>query len=472
VRTPVASVDSAWLRMDEATNRMVVTGLLVLDRPVPIAEVRRVIEQRLIRFPRFTQRIIEVGGPGGVLAWEPDPAFSIDAHLFETPLPAPADQEALQALVSELLGRAFDPERPPWQFYFVPEYEGGCAIVGRIHHCIGDGLALIYVMLRLSDEALVEPGAPEAPPETEAFRASANGIGRLVAGAASAAVRVPGLVLSTLLNPSRAIEAGAQLSSGLASLGRLVTMSGDPATPLRGPLGHQKRAVWSRAIPVEAFKAIGRATGCTINDVLMSSAAGALRRYLLGSPALSEELAVRGVVPVNLRPLEDAHKLGNQFGLVFLELPLGIEDPLERLFEVRRRMSALKGSPEAVVTYQILRAIGAAPRLVFDFVVDVLGRKATAVVTNVIGPRERIGLAGAPLRQAMFWVPCAGRLGLGISLLSYDGHVWLGIQSDAGLLPDPERLLESFYAEVHVLQGLRLAAETPAGAAGAGEASS
>jgi diacylglycerol O-acyltransferase / wax synthase len=315
----------------------------------------------------------------------------------------------------------------------------------------------------MSDEETGEDPAPPLSSEADPGSAArANGFGRLIGSAMSAVTKAPGWLLSGLANPARVAEATMQLGSGLASLGRLVTMSGDPATSLRGPLGLEKRAVWSRAIPVDAFKAIGRATGCTINDVLMSCVAGALRRHLLGDPVLSEELAVRGVVPVNLRPMEEAHRLGNQFGLVFLALPLGIEDPLERLFEVRRRMNALKQSPEAVVTFQILRAIGSAPRQVFDFVVDVFGRKATAVVTNVIGPRERIGLAGAPLRQAMFWVPCAGRLGLGISLLSYAGSVWLGIQSDAGVVSDPERLLDSFYAEVHVLQGLRLMAELPA----------
>jgi diacylglycerol O-acyltransferase / wax synthase len=267
------------------------------------------------------------------------------------------------------------------------------------------------------------------------------------------------VMLAGLLNPWRLAEAGSQLSSGVASLGRLLVMSGDPETPLRGTLGLEKRAVWSQPIPVSALKAIGRATGCTINDVLMSSVSGSLRRYMARHQAVPEELAVRGVVPVNLRPVDEAHRLGNQFGLVFLELPLGLEDPLDRLFEVRRRMNAIKQSPEAVVTYQILRAIGAAPQQVFDFVVDVFGRKATTVVTNVVGPRHPIGIAGARLRQAMFWVPCAGRLGLGISLLSYAGNVWLGIQSDAGLVPDPERLLDGFYAEIHVLQSLQLVAQ-------------
>ena len=160
------------------------------------------------------------------------------------------------------------------------------------------------------------------------------------------------------------------------------------------------------------------------------------------------------MIPVNLRPIEDAHQLGNQFGLVFLDLPLGIGDPLERLFEVRKRMNALKKSPEAYLVFQLLRAIGIAPRQIFDLVVGLFGKKATAVVTNVIGPREPISLMGARLGDAMFFVPCAGRLGLGISVLSYAGGVRVGVQTDAGLIPDPDRILDGFRAEVDALIAL------------------
>ena len=207
------------------------------------------------------------------------------------------------------------------------------------------------------------------------------------------------------------------------------------------------------------MKRIGKATGATINDVLMASLAGALRRYLLTRDGrVPADLNIRGVVPVNLRPIEEAYHLGNQFGLVFLALPLGIDDPLERVFEVRRRMTAIKRSPEAVVAFQILRVLGLAPKQLFDLAVNLFGMKATAVVTNVIGPRTPIRFAGVPMRQAMFWVPCAGHLGLGVSLLSYAQNVWLGVQTDAGLVPDPDTLMQGFYDEIEELSRLERAA--------------
>ena len=243
--------------------------------------------------------------------------------------------------------------------------------------------------------------------------------------------------------------------SGAGALSKLLLMDPDPPSPFKGPLVVGKRVAWSSAFDIATFKQIGKATGCTINDVLMAALAGALRRYLL---ALKREVpstfAIRGIVPVNLRAFEKAHELGNQFGLVFLELPLGLDEPLDRLFAVRTRMQAIKRSPEAALVYQLLRLAGAAPRAVFDILVDLFDKKATAVVTNVMGPREVVTFAGATMAKGMFWVPCAGRLGMGVSLISYAGRVWLGLQTDAELVPEPARVLQHFSDEVDVLAAL------------------
>jgi WS/DGAT/MGAT family acyltransferase len=264
-------------------------------------------------------------------------------------------------------------------------------------------------------------------------------------------------------NPAAVGEMTAQVATGVGALGKLLLMESDPATSLKGPLVVEKHAAWSRPVPLADVKRISKASGATVNDVLVSAVAGGLRRYLLSRRlSLPRELSVRAVVPVNLRPPEKAWQLGNQFGLVFLALPLGIEQPLERLFEVRSRMNGIKRSPEAYLTFQILRAIGTAPRQIFELVVDLFQKKATAVMTNVIGPREPLRFAGTQLRQAMFWVPCAGRLGLGISVLSYAGNVSLGVATDAKVIPDPHVILEGFEAELNALrQIVPPAAATP-----------
>jgi WS/DGAT/MGAT family acyltransferase len=223
-------------------------------------------------------------------------------------------------------------------------------------------------------------------------------------------------------------------------------------------LNVDKRAVWSRPIDLDAVKRVRRKMGATVNDLLLAAVSGALRRYLLSRGEAVEGLDIRAVVPVNLRAPEEAHRLGNRFGLVFLQLPLGVAEPLDRVFEVKRRMDAIKDSPEALVAYQILKAMGMAPRLIYEQILGVFGTKATAVMTNVRGPGVSIYLAGVRVREVMAWVPRSAGLGLGVSILSYDGKVWLGIASDAGLVPDPETILDAFHEE---FDGLTELADLP-----------
>jgi diacylglycerol O-acyltransferase len=247
---------------------------------------------------------------------------------------------------------------------------------------------------------------------------------------------------------------------GAAAAGTLAQMSllsPDPKTPLKGPLGTSKRAAWSEPIPLPEVKAAGARHGATINDVLVSAAAGALRRYLLERGEDVSDLEIRVAVPVNMRPLEEALKLGNQFGLVLLALPLGIADAHGRLAEVKRRMDDLKASVQPGVALGMLSVLGYAPSAVQPLALQFFGSKASAVLTNVPGPREQLYLAGKSLKQAMFWVPQSARLGLGISILSYNGEVMVGVASDTGLVPDPERIVAGFKSDLDDLlaQGRR-----------------
>jgi WS/DGAT/MGAT family acyltransferase len=254
--------------------------------------------------------------------------------------------------------------------------------------------------------------------------------------------------------PGKFVDALGKASSFVGAFGKLTTMPADPETPFKGELTEEKRAVWSKPIDLDMVKAIRKHTGATVNDVLLAAVSGALGRYLAGRGENVEGLDIRAVVPVNLSSLEEAHELGNRFGLVFLPLPLGIDDSLLRIFEVRKRMDAIKDSPEALVSFGILQTMGVSPGPVFERVLQMFGSKATSVMTNVIGPNAPIYFAGSAMKQAMFWVPRSGGLGMGVSILSYNGQVWLGIATDAGLVPDPEKILDGFYAEFEEMVGL------------------
>jgi WS/DGAT/MGAT family acyltransferase len=196
--------------------------------------------------------------------------------------------------------------------------------------------------------------------------------------------------------------------------------------------------------------------GCSVNDMLLSSVAGALRGYLQAKGDPVEDAEIRALVPVNLRAPGDIEDLGNRFGLVALELPVGIENPLARVYETRARMAALKGSYQAMLTFTILGAVGMAPKFIQDQVLDLLASKATAVMTNVPGPQQARYFAGTQLKQQMFWVPQSGDVGMGVSILSYDGKVQFGLITDKNMVDDPERIVERFAGEFEQLLWLAL----------------
>ena len=161
-------------------------------------------------------------------------------------------------------------------------------------------------------------------------------------------------------------------------------------------------------------------------------------------------------MPVNLRPLGQGHNLGNHFGLVFLDVPIGMEHPLERLYEIRRRMRALKGSYQPVIALALLSAVGYGPRVLQEQVTQLLGANASAVMTNVPGPQHPLHFAGRRIVELDFWVPQSGGIGLGISILSYDGRIQFGIITDARRVPDPERIVGRFGEEFDKLMWLTL----------------
>jgi diacylglycerol O-acyltransferase len=439
-RTPLTSVDAAWLRMEDPTNLMMVTGLLTFEERLDPDRLRGVIEERLLSFPRFKQRVEEPPLGMGPPWWVTDRHFELDAHLHRMAPPDPGDKGALEALVSDLMSTPLDFSKPLWQVHLV-DYGAGSVVVARIHHCVADGIALIQVLLSLTDPAAEPPPRDHAAGrEEEAERPQAP--------IAATIGRLAGAGLGLLRDPSRALGAGVMATAAAGTLAQITLLPPDPKTPLKGPLGITKRAAWSEPISLREVKAAGAPDGATINDVLVAATAGALRRYLIERGQDVRELEIRVAVPVNMRPPERAGDLGNQFGLVFLSLPIGIEDARQRLAEVKRRMDDLKVSLQPAVAMGMLSVIGYAPAGVMPLAGQFFGSKASAVLTNVPGPREQLYLAGKPVKRAMFWVPQSGRLGLGISILSYNGEVLVGVAADAGLVPDPDRIVSEFHADL------------------------
>lgn len=458
--TPLSNVDAAWLKMEDPTNLMMVTGVLTFAQPVDYGYFRSLVSSRLLQFERFRQRIVRPSLPVGHPYWEMDPYFNLDAHLHRIALPHPRDKSALQELASDLASTGLDFSKPPWQMHIVDGYRDGGAIVVRLHHSIADGMALVGVLLALTD---LSPDTPR--PEPVAYVApAANGDGtrEMLRQRASTFVRTVNdagrqmLVegLESYLNTDRPRQL-AELGSEYAyAASKLLLRSSDPDTPLKGPLGVAKRVAWSRPLPLQEVKAMRRATGATINDLMTAAVTGGLRRYLESRGEDTDGLNIRAAVPVNMRRSDEMGEMGNKFGLVFPDLPVGVVDMPKRLGIIQYRMQQIKESQEAPVALDILGALGVSPQLLQNLVVKIIGAKASLVMTNVPGPPIPLYLAGQPIEGLMFWVPQSGRLGLGVSVISYAGNIYLGVITDAGLMSDPQAIINGFYMEYDELLAL------------------
>ncbi len=232
------------------------------------------------------------------------------------------------------------------------------------------------------------------------------------------------------------------------ALGKLLLTPAENENVLRGELKVPQRVAWTDRVSLEDVKAIGHATGTTVNDVLVAAITGALRAYMAERHSHPEE--VRAMVPFNLRPLDQPlpRDLGNRFGLIYLQLPIGIRGARRRLEEVHRRMTDIKGSPEGAVAYGILGLIGLTPVQVEQRLVDMFSSKCTLVLTNVPGPRQPVYFAGTRVSGVVGWVPAGGSIGFGVAIFSYAGKVMVAVRSDAGLIPDPEAIVKAFEREL------------------------
>jgi diacylglycerol O-acyltransferase len=416
----MSKVDTAWLRMDSPSNLMMIVGVWVVKPGIRHEDLSQRIQERLLRYPRFVQCAVE--DPVGA-TWINDPAFDMANHLVIEKLPkkpAGREQEALQDRLAELTMQPLDKQYPLWQFHLVEHYKGGSAMMVRIHHCIADGIALIQVT-----QSLVDGGTPPPPPHRTPHK---DGL-------------LPSLAGVT-------VTALAKLAyRAVTDMAALALMEDDSPTRLKGVPGRTKRVAWCPPIPLAEVKAVGKALNCSINDVLLSCVAGAIGAYLKEHGDSVDGKEIRAMVPVNLRAAGKAYQLGNQFGLAPLVLPLGIENPIERVYEVRRRMQGLKGSMQPLLAFGLLAVAGMLVKPLQDAMLGLFSKKTTAVMTNVPGPREKLKLCGSTVEENLVWVPQSGTVGLGVSILSYGGGVQFGVVSDATLCPDPQNIIDKFEPE-------------------------
>ncbi|MBI5719700.1 MAG: wax ester/triacylglycerol synthase family O-acyltransferase [Burkholderiales bacterium] len=461
----MSRVDTAWLRMDNNVNRMMIVGVWLLTPAITLAALRERIADKLLKYDRFRQKAV-VDAMGA--SWVDDEDFDITRHVVATklaPRKGQSEREALQAMCGKFAAAPLDMRHPLWQFHLVEHYEGGSALLARIHHCIGDGIALITVMMSITDGGTDPPkrrrnlaAEQERDPDADWLSdavlkpltdLTVKAIGMYGSGITKSmeALANP-QALNTLAGGMDIAKSGLQVLQDVAALALLAD---DSKTMLKGKGNGRKVVAWGEPVALDVVKAVGKGLNCTINDVLLSCVAGAIGQYLRDQGEDPAGKEIRAMVPVNLRPLDKAWQLGNRFGLAPLVLPIGIENPVERIYAVHQRMAEMKGSYQPLLAFAVLSVSGLFIKPVQDVVLGMFAKKTTAVMTNVPGPGKPLSFCGSTLRQTMFWVPASGDIGVGVSILSYGGGVQFGLITDEKLCPHPQQIIDRFEPEFEKL---------------------
>ena len=476
-REKMSTVDTAWLRMDSDGNLMMIVSVLMFDQPLDKVRFRQTMRKRFLPYSRFRSRVVQdLTG-----AWWQEQEIDLDQHILHSRLPSAkghGNKIALERLVGELSATPLDPDKPLWQMHVVDNCVGDDgkvrqAVIIRIHHCIADGIALVGVLLSMFDP--VRNGAQQDAVDGEELDGTGdmddNPWMQILQPVTKATINAINLSTSMMTKYLLSLAESNKLLGRFADLAhmtsqltqdaiKLLAMGDDSKTRLKGKPHGTKHVAWSEPLPLEEVKAIGKVLGSSINDVLMASVAGAIGSYLRAKgDCIADDTEMRAMVPVNLRKSDRQEKLGNAFGLVPLVLPVGIEDPIARLDEVRRRMGELKGGYQALVAMAVLGVLGATPRQMQSEIQNYYAKKATAVMSNVPGPQAPLYLAGSQLEQIMFWVPQSGDIGVGVSILSYNGGVQFGIVTDDAIADDPHQIINRFAPEFEKLVLLALMSE-------------
>ncbi|MCK7550331.1 wax ester/triacylglycerol synthase family O-acyltransferase [Marinobacter goseongensis] len=459
-------VDSAWLALERPENPMTITVMMRVEG-LTESRLRAFLDIYWLAWARF--RYLPVRRAPGWW-WQEDTVFDLRHHLKVAP--EPFTNIELQQWVSARLNQPLPPYRPLWKFWLAPHAEGGAALILRMHHCYADGLSLLSVFERICPPSPRQLpaiyGGPEQADLQRWSMAAGSWLKDLIGEEVAAA------------SGSRSGNAGGEtegMSGSLESAGRVlerVAHSGlklvnevsqflvepeDSPSALKRPLLGRRQCCWSAPVALDRFQQIATTTGVTINDVLLSCVAAAVRKQLAAGQSDLDEAVLHAAVPVDIRSQlpagikPDPGALGNCFGTVFVPLPVDGASPLERLYRIKHETRRLKKSWQPGIAWGLTASASLVPEPWRQPVADVFYRKASAVVSNVPGSREERYLAGCRITEQMFWVPQAGDIGLGVSIVSYAGQVQFGIVADEAVLDSPSQFLADCLEELHAFSG-------------------
>lgn len=469
------SANAAYLRLEDARCHQHIGAVLVFDAAplrtaagtTDIDRIRKAIATRLYLAPRFRQRLAYIPVEQ-VPVWVDDDGFRIDYHVRDAALPKPGDENALQAMVGQIMSHQLDRGRPLWELWVVEGLEGDrVALVTKTHNSMVDGAGAADVMsVLLSPGPAADPGEP--PPWRP--RPQPRRTALLLDQAWHRLWQPLDLALGLAAALSRPEETLARVDAAVGAVAdNLVTALGQPSVlPFNAEIGPLRRVDWV-SMPLAEIKAIRKAIGGTVNDVVLACVSGALRRFCLRWSIDPDTVNVRCLIPVSVRGETAEH--GSRVTELIASLPVQISDPAERLWAVTGTMGDLKASRQALGG----GAMAAVPDwtvpnlLVQGIRLGMQARPYNIEVANVPGPQVPLYFLGAQLREAYPVAPLLHHIALVVALFSYDGRLFWGLTGDREVVRDLHEFaadLQAAFAELREYAAKSAAKQQPQRPAG------
>jgi diacylglycerol O-acyltransferase len=441
--------DAMFLHVENDVTPMHIGGVSIFEGPPPpFEELRAMVGSKLDLTPRYRQKVRFVPLGMGEPIWVDDPHFNIDYHLRHSAVPAPGSETQLRATAARVFSQHLDRSKPLWEIWMVQGLdEDRWALLSKVHHCMVDGVAATDMMSLMFGERPEATNGEVWHPDPEPtgidlIAYSARHRLRDPAAQVRFALRAPSEVLRAVGNAARALAVAAPaMRPGTSSL--------------TGPIGPHR--VWSWAkVPLTSVKEVRSALGGTVNDVVLTLITNGYRELLQGRrEPISSRTVIRTMVPVSVRKPGESGVYNNRVSAVFARLPVGIENPIERLHDIRSQMDGIKSSKQAVAGDALAQLSGFAPPMLLALGSRLATRSARlnmdTATTNVPGPQLPLHTLGRRLLASYPYVPIVGSIRIVVAIFSYDGELYFGVTGDRDHAPDIDTLTAGIEADIDSL---------------------
>lgn len=454
---PMRSTESIFLRLERTGWPMDVAGIYVLDSspegPLPFDDVRAVFRQRLSASPIANRVIARAPLHIGEDRWTQADSVDLDAHIHHRVVPVAGDDlSALLDTVLEVSAEPLDRDRPLWQaWYLTGPADGRAALVLRLHHAVTDGMGMLALQQLLFDDAPT-PVCDDGEPSPLTGRAHPSLLRRALVELPSRLVAntvATKRLLDRLTGPARPPE-----------LPRYVPSLTDapPVTLFNHHVSDPRKSMAVASLPFDEVQAVRPIlAGTTVNEVLLALVAGAMRDYLSAHDDLPDK-PIRTTCPVNIRAAGNDGTSGNHLTTMWVDLPVHLADPVERLAAVHASSAAAKQAlPRSQADWDSLADLGdlLLPGIV-TAAMAFAGTKAFGLfpptqnltVSTLAGPRQPLYLATRRITNVFLRGVVCPPIHLFFAAITYDQHVHVTVTTVRELCPDPQALVDGMRAEL------------------------